>query len=404
MSDARAKGGGANAPSLFAVVSLAMISHTAFSASRMTVSLAAIAMKAPTLVVGVLLSLYALLPMLLSVRIGRWIDRVGTRAPMLVGALLLGLAFVLPALWMSLAALALNALVAGLGFLLFHMSVQKLTGEIGDGAERMRNFGLLAVGFSVSGFVGPISAGYLIDHAGHGVSFGAAFALSTLLVAGAFALLKWRWRFDGRTLIDPGSRPLNAGVLDLLREPEMRRLYVAVLLISSAWDVFMFLVPVQGSRVGLSASQIGMVLGAFSAATFVVRVAMPLFASRVTEWQLIGTVQAVACAVYLAFPLVTSHYGLVALSFLLGLGLGVGQPAVMALLHRVTPAGRVGEAVGLRMAMINGTQAVLPAAFGGVGSALAALLTGSLAFAPMFWGAALLLGAGGWSALRARGD
>lgn len=381
-----------------------MISHAAFSASRVTVSLAAISMNAPTLVVGVLLSLYALLPMLLSVRLGRRIDRAGTRIPMLVGALLLGFAFVLPALWLSMSALAVNALVAGLGFLLFHLSVQKLVGEIGEGAERMRNFGVLAVGFSVSGFLGPISAGYLIDHAGHGASFGAAFVLSTLLVVGAFALLAWRWRFDGRTPIDPGVRPLNAGVLDLLRESQVRRLYVAVLLVSSAWDVFMFLVPVQGSRVGLSASQIGMVLGAFSAATFVVRAAMPLFASRVTEWKLIGTVQVLACAVYLAFPLVTSHYALVALSFVLGLGLGVGQPALMALLHRVTPPGRVGEAVGLRTALINGTQAVLPSAFGGLGSALSALLAGSLAFAPMFWGAALLLAAGGWSALRTRRD
>jgi MFS family permease len=36
--------------------------------------------------VGLLLSLYALLPMLLSVSaFGRWIDRVGTRLPMLLG-------------------------------------------------------------------------------------------------------------------------------------------------------------------------------------------------------------------------------------------------------------------------------------------------------------------------------
>lgn len=385
------------------MVCLAVISHTAFTASRMTVSLAAISMQAPTLVVGLLLSLYALLPMLLSVPLGRWIDRVGTRGPMLAGAIALGIAFVVPALWMSMAALYLNSVVAGLGFLLFHMSVQKLTGELADGPERMRNFGLLAVGFSVSGFLGPTSAGLLIDHAGHGASFGASLALSTLLVAAAFALLKWRWRFPGNAPLAAGARPLNASVLDLLRSAPLRRLYVAVVLISSAWDVLMFLVPVQGSRIGLSASQIGLVLGAFAAATFVVRAAMPLFVNRVTEWQMIGIVQSVAAVVYLVFPLVTSHYGLVALSFVLGLGLGTGQPAVMALLHRVTPPGRVGEAVGLRMALINGTQAVLPTAFGGLGSALSAFLTGSLAFAPLFWGVSIVLGAGGVYALR-RGE
>ena len=82
---------------LLAVLSLAVISHTAFNASRMTVSLAAIQLKAPTYMVGLLLSLYALLPMLLSLPFGRWIDRVGTRLPMLLGAIGLAVGFSVPA-------------------------------------------------------------------------------------------------------------------------------------------------------------------------------------------------------------------------------------------------------------------------------------------------------------------
>ena len=396
--------GGSGAPSLFAVVCLAVISHTAFTASRMTVSLAAIKLMAPTYVVGLLLSLYALLPMLLSVTLGRWIDRVGTRVPMLLGASTLGVAFVIPAIWTAMPALYANSVLGGVGFLLFHMSVQKLTGELADGPDRMRNFGVLAVGFSISGFCGPISAGYLIDHAGPGASFGGSFALSTLLIAAAFALLKWHWRFDGRTMVGAGARPPNSRVFDLLRTPELRRMYLAVVMISSAWDVLMFLVPVQGSKIGLSASEIGFVLGAFSAATFVVRVAMPLFIGRITEWQMIGVVQVVAALVYLVFPLVGSHYGLVALAFVLGLGLGIGQPAVMSLLHRVVPPGRVGEAVGLRMTMINGTQAVLPTLFGSLGSLMSTFLSGALTFAPLFWGVALMVGAGGISSLRHRSE
>ena len=173
-------GGGDRLPSLFPVICLSVISHTAFTASRMTVSLAAIQMKAPTVMVGLLLSLYALLPMLLSVTAGRWIDRVGTRIPMLLGSLMLGAGFMLPTFWLALPALFGNSLLVGTGYMLFHLCIQKLTGELAEGAERMRNFGFLAVGFSVSAFCGPIIAGNLIDHAGAGVSFGAAFAASTV--------------------------------------------------------------------------------------------------------------------------------------------------------------------------------------------------------------------------------
>ena len=395
-------GGGDRLPSLFPVICLSVISHAAFTASRMTVSLAAIQMKAPTVTVGLLLSLYALLPMLLSVSAGRWIDRVGTRLPMLLGSLMLGAGFMLPTFWLALPALFGNSLLVGTGYMLFHLCIQKLTGELAEGAERMRNFGFLAVGFSVSAFAGPIIAGNLIDHAGAGVSFGASFAASTVLIVVAFILLQWRWTFTGRSVLQPGQQVSSGRLLDLLQTPELRRLYVAVVMTSTAWDVYMFLVPIQGSRIGLTASQIGVVMASFSVATFVVRMALPVIARRFTEWQLIGAVQLVASAVYLTVPLVNSHYGMIALSFVLGLGLGVGQPTVMTILHQVSPPGRVGEAVGLRMTLVNGTQTVLPTAFGGIGSLLSLFLSGALAYAPIYWAVAAMLGAGGFSAVRHR--
>lgn len=388
-------------PSLFALVFLAVICHTAFTASRMTVSLAAIGLQAPTFLVGMLLSVYGLLPMMLSVAFGRWIDRTGTRVPMLLGSIALAFGYAIPTLWLSLPSLFFCAVLVGVGFLPFHMSIQKLTGELDDGPERMRNFGWLAVGFSVSGFLGPIIAGYLIDHAGAGASFGASFSASTVLILVAFVLLKWKWTFSGRTMFDHGEHDGQRKVFDLLRAPSLRRLFVTVVLVSTAWDVLMFLMPIHGSKVGLSASQIGIVLGSFAVATFVVRMGLPILSRFLSEWQMLAIVQITAAVVYLTLPLVGSHYGLIALVFVLGLGLGIGQPAIMTLLHQQTPPGRVGEAVGLRMTVINATQTVLPTVFGSVGSVLALFLPGALTFAPLFWGVALMVGAGGVSVWRA---
>jgi MFS family permease len=394
-------GAGRHAPTLFALATLNMLGHAAFTASRLTGSLAAIRLDAPTLVVGLLLSLYSVAPMLLSVSMGRWIDRIGTRVPMLLGAATMGLGLLLPALTLSVPVLCANSVLVGLGFIPFHMCVQKLTGELADGPARVRNFGLLAVALSVSGFLGPIVAGFIIDHAGEGASFAAAFAVASVMVAAALALLKWRWRFDGRT-VSVAPPPVRASAFDLLATPVMRRIFVSVILLAAAWDVLMFLVPIQGSRIGLSASQIGMVLGAFSAATFAVRLGMPVFARLLTEWQMVGGALTIAALVYFAFPLFDSHYGLMTLSFVLGLGMGLGHPAVMAMVQTATPAGRTGEAVGLRMMVANGSQTFLPLLFGSAGSVLSAFLSGAMTFAPLFWGVALMLGLGGWSALRRR--
>jgi MFS family permease len=103
----------------------------------------------------------------------------------------------------------------------------------------------------------------------------------------------------------------------------------------------------------------------------------------------------VAALVYLAYPAFPVLSTMLALSFLLGLGLGVAQPMMMAVLHRASPPDRIGEAAGLRMTLINGTQTFLPTAFGAFGAAFG--------LSAIFWGMALLIAGGGahvWRGLR----
>src|SRR5437879_9186333 len=63
-------------------VTLNALGHLAFVGSRMTTALFALQLGASPFTVGALMSLFALLPMLLSVASGRLIDRVGPRRPL----------------------------------------------------------------------------------------------------------------------------------------------------------------------------------------------------------------------------------------------------------------------------------------------------------------------------------
>src|SRR5271169_2712983 len=65
-------------------VLLTILSHVGFVGSRITVSLSAINQGASPLEVGVIMSLYAVIPMLLAVQAGRLVDRVGAFRPMAV--------------------------------------------------------------------------------------------------------------------------------------------------------------------------------------------------------------------------------------------------------------------------------------------------------------------------------
>jgi predicted MFS family arabinose efflux permease len=180
--------------------------------------------------------------------------------------------------------------------------------------------------------------------------------------------------------------------MDLLRHRGLRPIFVASSLLASAWDMFTFAIPIYGSRIGLSASTIGLILGSFSMATFVIRGLLPAISRRLAAWTLLTVSLATASGTFLLFPVLERAGFLMALAFTLGLGLGMSQPMVMSLLHNAAPPGRAGEAVGVRMSIVNLSQTSMPLLFGALGTALG--------MAPVFWATALLLCAGSFYARR----
>ncbi len=89
---------------------------------------------------------------------------------------------------------------------------------------------------------------------------------------------------------------------------------------------------------------------------------------------------------YLLVPLVSQAPLLALTAFLLGIGLGCAQPLTIILTYNHAPAGRSGEALGMRLTVNKLTQIAVPLVFGGLGSAFGLI--------PVFWanGAFLLLG------------
>lgn len=371
------------------VVAATVLAHSAFNGSRLNLSLQALSLGASPMAVGAMMSLFAALPMLLGVSAGRFVDRVGVRGPMLAATAALPLFIALPAafpgLWTSYVA------AAGIGgaFTLFHISIQHAVGEASAPEDRRANFGWLALAFSISNFLGPTSAGVAIDALGHRVSF----CLSALLAVGAFAVVLAR---RARFTHTPGRRveARSRSALELLRNAELRRVFIVTGLLASAWDLFVFVMPIYGTSIGLSASTIGLILGSFALATFVIRVALPWLSRHLRDWVMITATMGVACAAYALFPLVATVPLLAATAFLLGLGLGATQPSIMSLLYATAPEGRAAEAVGVRSVVLNASTTVLPVAFGALGAALG--------MTPVFWSMAAALAAGGVFADRRR--
>jgi len=350
----------------------------------MTTALFALQLGGSEFTVGILMALFAVLPMLLSVSAGRLIDRVGPRTPLLASFSVLAAGVALPFALPQLAALYLSCTLVGTAFMLIHIAMNSVFGAYGTPEQRAVNFSWLALGFSISNSLGPLVAGLAIDQVGHA----SALLLLAVFPLAAGLLLWSRKRPLPRP--EPMAHARRSGVLELLRIAQLRNTFIVSLLLAMGWDLYTFLTPLYGARLGLAATTIGVIMSTFAFATFVVRLGMPIVVKRLRQWVVMSSALAVAGSAYVLFPLVTSVPLLMALSFVLGLGLGCAQPIIMSLLYEASPPGRQGEAVGLRTSLLNGSHTLIPLASGA--------LSAAAGMAPVYWLLAAFLLGGAWFA------
>ncbi len=368
-------------PLLFRVITISVVAHIALTGARITASLQAISLHASEFEIGLLLALFALFPMLFAVRTGRLIDRIGIALPMIVGGLLMASGCAIAAFAHGVLMLYLAVIMIGSGFLAIHISTQHTVGAISTELTRAADFGWLSIGYSISSFFGPVLAGFVIEH----VHYHAAY-----LTFVGFAVLSMMLALSGRLHRVKPLRQSTSGephhIFDLLRNVEMRRIYVVSVLLGSAWDLFNFVMPIHGAQLGFSASTIGLILGCFSAATFVVRLAMRWINRHYSEWQVLTTALTLAVVCYALLPFMQQPLSIMVVTAALGMALGSSQPNVLALLHTASPAGRAAEAVGIRITISNASQVALPLAFGAAGA--------TLGLFAVFWGMSAMISSG----------
>lgn len=367
-----------------------MFVHACMAAMRMAAPLLALRAGYSAAAVGVLLALYALTQVFLALPAGRYADRHGLKRPIAWSVIASCLAGVLAFAFPVFPVLCVSALLTGGATGASIIALQRHVGRaVHTPTQRKQVFSWLAIGPAFSNFAGPFAAGLVIDHAG----FRPAFLMMAVL-----PLATWLFVRRATELPQPegaGLAPLGRA-WDLWREPNFRRLLLVNWFLSSAWDVHTFVVPVLGHERGLSASVIGSILGAFAIAAAAVRVVLPMLASRVHEWALIAGAMVATAVIYAVYPFMHAALAMGICSAFLGVALGLVQPMIMSLLHQFTPGHRHGEAVGMRMVVINASSVAMPLLFGAAGSLVGVSV--------VFWTVAVAVGAGTRLAVGLRGD
>jgi MFS family permease len=367
---------------LFELLALVLLWNGAYKGARVVNTLYALELGAEPFDTGLLLATYGVVPLLLAIFTGRLGDRYGVRAPIAAGLVITATGIALPFFWPAFAILFIAAAITGAGFILVQVSMQSLFGALGSGATRTRNINLYALVVSSADFAGAILGGFAIDHLGHVRSYLALGAMCLAAVLG-MAFLYSRVPRAAPATLAPGGRRMT----DLLRNQELRRVLLAGAAVVAGVDLFQLFMPIYGHSIGLSASAIGITMGCFAAAGFLTRAMLPALVRRFGEERTLLYSMTLGAATFVLIPLFETPVALGLVCFLLGLGLGLGQPLTVILTYNHAPPGRAGEGLGLRIAIINTSHVGVPALFGAVGS-----LMGTV---PVFWVIAGVIALGG---------
>ncbi len=336
--------------------------HACMTGFRMAAPLMALRQGFSPLAVGMLLALFALAPVFMALPAGRYADRRGLKKPVAMAVVIASMGAAVSVAFPVFGVLCVTALTCGAATGLAMIALQRHVGRMANNATELKQvFSWMAIGPSISNFLGPFAAGVMIDSFG----FRAAFLLLALLPS-----LAWLWvrHTVEHEPVAPELRQSSGSSWNLLKDAGFRKLMVINWTLSSCWDVHTFLVPVLGHERGLSATVIGSILGAFALAATAIRILMPWLAAHLRESVVIGSAMGATAVLFAVYPLVHAAWAMAALSILLGLALGSVQPMIMSTLHQMTPHHRHGEALGLRAMAINGSSVLMPLLFGSVGA------------------------------------
>lgn len=318
---------------------------------------------------GLIAASFALLPLVVSVLVGRLADSGRETLILVVGAILMVGAGIGLLLWSdSLALLLIWNVVLGLGHLMSVLGEQSRVAQAGDGRLDSA-FGVYTFAGSIGQALGPFllfvfSGDELIPRTD--ILFGVYLAAALLMLVVTLLLSLNRRRLRTPKCMTKAQQvPLREALR--VSQPARRQLFgamMASMMVLGAVDLLSVYLPALGVERGLSAGLIGLLLTLRALATMASRLGLGFLVSRFgRQWLITASmgVSAVALMV-LTVPMAVWQLGTVLL--VAGFALGIGQPLTMTIITLAARPGTRSTWLALRLSANRAGQSLLPAGIG----------------------------------------
>lgn len=330
---------------------------------RPIVSYKALELGADAAMVGIVGATFALAPLLFAIRIGSSVDKGKAGLALLFGSIILamttfGLLFI-----DSIPLLMIAMPVLGIGHLLCMVGGQTMIANRSESKLYERNFGLFTFYASLGHAFGPLIGGWLADSGQARVNANAAFTFAIVIfVLAAISVLKLSTKKENQPEPEKTSAKITARVM--LAVPTFKSAIFVASATTAVVDVMLIFLPLLGREAGIGVTEIGILLAIRSFASMAVRVLL----GQITKWLGLRNILIWGAAVTLvsmvALALNDNFWVIAAIMLISGFAMGIGQPATMAWVSRISSADRRGLAIAIRLTANRFGQVAIPAVAG----------------------------------------
>ncbi len=300
--------------------------------------------------IGLIASIYALLPLIVAVPMGRWVGRLGEIPLLVVGSvsfIALGISF---AFLNDVIAIAIATAVAGVAHLANVAASQAMVASRSPVELQDHNFGYFSFSTSLGHTFGPIIGGFIAGSSGVlPESSSSAFVFAAILAAvSLIPFVIYRGLHEVKSKAEreaAGSIKARA----VMRRPGIKPAIWTSLAVASTNDVLVVILPLVGTEYGISPVVIGAILSIRSGAAMISRFFLGRSTSRFGSARVMNYSIFISAILLFASVYATSALALGAAMSVIGFLLGMGQPLTMSIVSRKTPIEERAMAISIRL-------------------------------------------------------
>ena len=342
---------------------VAFLGHVGFGLLFPVIPVYAEGFTSSLAIVGLAVGMFSYVAALTMIPFGTLSDRLGRRTILVVG---LAMFTVAPLLYILIAnpwQLILVRAFHGLAAATFVPPANALVVEMSPPERRGEALGWFTSAIMVGFIVGPVTGGFLLNLYGFDSTFYASSAVSLVAL---LLILPWLrgMGVKAAAMVEAVDSPWG-----WLRQRRAIGALLTVLFTVFGSGTIVAFMPLHGAGIGVTASEVGIVIIAMYASSTVVRAPGGILSDRMGREMVILFGFLVSAASIAFYSLVSSFPLLVVVGIAYGLGMGLAMTASFALVADVASLSARGLAMGAANSSLQAGLAIGATAMGGVAAA-----------------------------------